>query len=179
MRLGEEVMFNQWMVSPKAWGTAWDKGESLSFARANGIKVKESPNHPKGVHISSKWRVQRSTDLLTGLICGVRHIDITGHYSEDGWMFGKRKKVYLVAVNLTKIYRVPEEFIIREGRKVEKFKDNEWVKVEFKDLSAGDLFRLFDGETRYVDKKKKSNIWIASSAPYKDEQGVWTINTWE
>lgn len=47
------------------------------------------------------------------MICGVRTIDISGHLDDEGWKFGKRKKVYLVARNMTSLDRVPEEFIIR------------------------------------------------------------------
>jgi hypothetical protein len=64
-------------------------------------------------------------------------------------------------------------------RRVERFnkETGHWDEVEFKNLTIGDIFRLFDGEERYVNKADGNNVWIAKGKPYINKDGVWTIDT--
>ena len=64
-------------------------------------------------------------------------------------------------------------------RTIEKFDENsnKWVKISFEILMEGDIFRLFDNGERYVNKADGNNVWIATSLPYINEEGVWAIST--
>jgi len=64
-------------------------------------------------------------------------------------------------------------------RRVERFNKETgcWDEVEFKNLTIGDIFRLFDGEERYVNKADGNNVWIAKGKPYLNIGEVWTIDT--
>lgn len=114
MKLGDKIKFQKVLTSSR-WHADWDKEESIKFAKENGIYVKEGKEYTNGVFIKSKWKVKKFKDTQEGMICGVRNIDISGSLDyEDGWVFGLRKKVYLVATNMTGFLRVPEEFIIAD-----------------------------------------------------------------
>jgi hypothetical protein len=111
LKLGDKIKFQKALTSSK-WQSDWDREESIKFAKKHNIFVSESTN---GVFIKSKWKVKKFKKIQEGMICGVRNIDISGFSDyEYGWEFGKKKKVYLVAQNLTGFSRVPEEFIIRD-----------------------------------------------------------------
>lgn len=112
-----KVKFQKVLTSPKQWLWLcdWDKEESLKFANDNNISTRDDTRYPNGVFIQSKWRVKKYEKIQEGMICGVRSIDITGSCDvEFGWEFGEKKRVYLVAINMTGFFRVPEEFIISE-----------------------------------------------------------------
>lgn len=105
MKLGDKVKFQKALTS---YNCDWDKEESIKFAKEHGIFVDENSNY-----IGSKWKVKKFKDIQEGMICGIRNIDISGSFDyEEGWVFGQKKKVYLVAINMTGFLRVPEEFII-------------------------------------------------------------------
>lgn len=112
MKLGDKVKFQKALTSSK-WHVDWDREESIKFAKENGIYFRESNEYKAGVFIKSKWKVKKFESIQEGMVCGVRTIDISGSLDyEDGWVFGLKKKVYLVATNMTGFLRVPEEFII-------------------------------------------------------------------
>ena len=114
MKLGDKVKFNKSFTSSR-WHADWDKEESIKFAKENRIFIREGSEYINGVFIRSKWKVKKFKDVQEGMVCGVRSIDISGYLGyEEGWMFGAKKKVYLVATNLTGFWRVPEEFIIAD-----------------------------------------------------------------
>lgn len=52
-----------------------------------------------------------------------------------------------------------------------------WDTVEFKDLKNDDIFRIFDNGERYVNPKDGNNVWIATSDPYQNIEGILTIDT--
>ncbi len=64
-------------------------------------------------------------------------------------------------------------------RTVEKFDVGElqWVEIPFETLVEGDVFRFFDDGERYVNKADGNNVWIATSLPYINDEGVWAITT--
>lgn len=114
MKLGDKVKFNKSLTSSR-WHADWDKEESIKFAKEHHIFVEESNEYVKGAYIKSKWKVKKFKDVQEGIVCGVRSIDISGYFDYDeGWIFGEKKKVYLVARNMTGFDRVPEEFIIKD-----------------------------------------------------------------
>lgn len=41
-----------------------------------------------------------------------------------------------------------------------------WAPKDFTDLHKGDVFKIYDGETRYTDLKTGDNVWMASSEPF-------------
>ena len=59
-------------------------------------------------------------------------------------------------------------------RTVQIYKNNQWIDVEFKNLSHNDRFRLFDNGERVVNSKGHSE-WIACGEPYFKD-GNWTVD---
>ena len=41
-----------------------------------------------------------------------------------------------------------------------------WVEKDFNELHKGDLFKIYDGDTRYTDLNTGDNVWMASSEPF-------------
>jgi len=64
-------------------------------------------------------------------------------------------------------------------RKIERFNKETglWESIDFQHLIEGDIFRIFDGEERYVNKADGNNVWIAKGKPYLNIGEVWTIDT--
>lgn len=71
-----------------------------------------------------------------------------------------------------------EEIIKPSERYIEIFSEvtNKWEKTEFALLRNGDIFRIFDGETRYVNEDTGDNIWVAVGSPYVNK-GILTVKT--
>lgn len=55
--------------------------------------------------------------------------------------------------------------------------NKEWEKKDFIDLKSGDIFRISDGNERYVNSNTGDNIWIATGEPYENHDGVLTVET--
>jgi hypothetical protein len=55
--------------------------------------------------------------------------------------------------------------------------NGKWEDIDFQHLVNGDIFRIFDGGERYINKEDGNNIWIATGNPYLNEDKIWTINT--
>jgi len=50
-----------------------------------------------------------------------------------------------------------------------------WTPKDFTDLHKGDVFKIYDGETRYTDLNTGDNVWMASSEPFQSE-GHWAVD---
>ena len=115
MKLGDRVQYKKCLIASKWFCGDIDKEATKEFAITNGMRYAEGDFYYDGWTVLSKWKVKTYPEVQTGIICGVRTIDISGQYDYDeGWTSGKKKKVYLVARNMTGFDRVPEEFIITQ-----------------------------------------------------------------
>lgn len=68
-------------------------------------------------------------------------------------------------------------------RRVEAYRDGEWVSVGFWDLHPKERFRLFDMPKNEPVRWRLSNgeltdltIFFSLSPPYKNKKGTWTID---
>ena len=52
-----------------------------------------------------------------------------------------------------------------------------WEEIEFSNLEVGSIFRFFDNGERYVNKNDGNNVWVATSKPYLNDDGVLQIDT--
>lgn len=50
-----------------------------------------------------------------------------------------------------------------------------WAPKDFTDLHKGDVFKIYDGETRYIDLNTGDNVWMAASEPFQSE-GHWAVD---
>lgn len=66
-----------------------------------------------------------------------------------------------------------------EERTIEKFEKETgcWESISFDKLVDGDIFRIFDGDKRYVNIGDGNNVWIAEGTPYINADGVLSIQT--
>ena len=61
-------------------------------------------------------------------------------------------------------------------RKVEVFKDNEWLEIQFKELEVDNRFRMFEPDGSPVLGSAGITEWVVTKGPYRrDEDGVWTV----
>ena len=109
MKLGDIIQFQN-AITDSRWD--WDEKETIKFAKKNKMPIKFDDIFSGGFCVRSKWKVRKYDLIKEGMVCGVRYIDISGRFEDGYWEFGKRKKVYLVALNMSGFVRVPEEFII-------------------------------------------------------------------
>lgn len=72
--------------------------------------------------------------------------------------------------------------LMEEFKKVEVFKDGEWIGIHFKDLKVGDKYRLFEPDgSRVVGTADNapgfigSSEWIITKGPYESEEGVLAV----
>lgn len=114
MKLGDKIQYQKCLIKSNWIRNDIDKEATKEFAIKNGMRYDEGDIYCDGWTVFSKWKVKKYLEIQTGMICGVRTIDISGHLDDEGWKFGKRKKVYLVARNMASLDRVPEEFIINK-----------------------------------------------------------------
>ena len=62
-------------------------------------------------------------------------------------------------------------------RKVQIFKED-WKDISFRELKAGDKFRMFDPpENSPVVDNSDNSEWIALSDAYLSHENVWSIQT--
>lgn len=52
-----------------------------------------------------------------------------------------------------------------------------WKEINFNELNKGDNFRLFEPNGDEVIDEKGGNIFYSTSEPYKNDDGIWTIET--
>jgi hypothetical protein len=50
-----------------------------------------------------------------------------------------------------------------------------WKTIDFSELKHGDKFRLFDLGRAVIDEKGET-FWFAIGAPFKNKDGILTIN---
>lgn len=60
-------------------------------------------------------------------------------------------------------------------RKVNVFRNNEWVECEFTDLKKDDSFRMFDDDGSIVEDDKGNTEFVALSDPYINDIGILEI----
>ncbi|MGR7944154.1 hypothetical protein ACU063_06730 [Paenibacillus sp. M.A.Huq-81] len=60
-------------------------------------------------------------------------------------------------------------------RKVERLVLGDWKECQFKFLSQGDVFRLFEPDGDYVSDSYGNCEFQAESMPYVNENGHWEI----
>jgi len=68
---------------------------------------------------------------------------------------------------------------MEDGRDVEIYSKNfgTWIDIPFTSLRVGDAFRMFDNGQRYINVMDGNNVWIATSNPYVNKDGIYTIDT--
>jgi hypothetical protein len=113
-KLGNKVKFQKSLILSKLCKCGdFDKKETLKFANENGLYYEEDDDiYINGLTVLSRWKVRKFENIQEGMICGVRTVDLSGQWDREyGYIYGQRKKVYLIATNLRGFYVVPEEFI--------------------------------------------------------------------
>jgi len=70
------------------------------------------------------------------------------------------------------VIRISNKYMIVEVKRGEK-----WVRIDFKDLKKGDIFRMFDPDTGepHIDDKGRTQ-WEVISEPYITEKGIYAVN---
>jgi hypothetical protein len=64
-----------------------------------------------------------------------------------------------------------------EIRTVEVYRRGQWEEIHFKDLCHGDNFRMFESNGDSVTDEKGNVVFGCDGYPYKNQAGVWQINT--
>lgn len=62
---------------------------------------------------------------------------------------------------------------------VERKRDDDWQRIDFVDLRAGDTFRLRDPDTKKLSTGRisKGSIYVAATDPYIDsDSGMYSVN---
>ena len=54
--------------------------------------------------------------------------------------------------------------------------DGQWHICDIRDLNDGDIFKIMNGNDRYIDPKTGVNVWTAVRSPYKNKDGVFQID---
>lgn len=62
-----------------------------------------------------------------------------------------------------------------EFRKVMVSRNGTWKEIDFNELSKGDNFRLFEPSGESVSDQSGNEIFYSTSEPYKNDDGIWTI----
>lgn len=65
-----------------------------------------------------------------------------------------------------------------EKRRVEIYKNNEFIQCEMKDLEIGEIFRLFETPdfNELVADRDGNTLFKVLEKPYINDKGVWTVN---
>ena len=65
---------------------------------------------------------------------------------------------------------------MEELRKVEVFKDDGWLEIQFKELEVDNKFRMFEPDGSPVIGLAGVTEWIVTKGPYRrTEDEVWTV----
>jgi hypothetical protein len=63
-----------------------------------------------------------------------------------------------------------------EMRTVQVNRNGLWQSINFRDLNEGDNFRLYEPNGDAVVDTKGNEVFYSTSEPYKNEEGIWTID---
>ena len=64
-------------------------------------------------------------------------------------------------------------------RKVEVFRDGNWLNTNFEDISINDTFRLFEDDGTLVKDKKGNTVFSASTNAYINKDQIWEVGVKE
>lgn len=64
-----------------------------------------------------------------------------------------------------------------ELRTVQVNRNGSWKNIEFSQLSKGDNFRMFEATGEEVVDNNSNTVFYSTSEPYKNNDGIWTIDT--
>jgi len=56
-----------------------------------------------------------------------------------------------------------------------RINNDTWKDIDISETVIGDTIRCFDNNSRVVDHKGRKE-WVVASSPFKNEQGILTIN---
>jgi len=62
-----------------------------------------------------------------------------------------------------------------ENRKVQVFRNGNWIEIHFSELAKGDSFRLFEEAGEEVRDAEGNTVFYSTSEPYKKNDGIWSI----
>jgi hypothetical protein len=62
-------------------------------------------------------------------------------------------------------------------RKVEVNRNYEWIEIHFWQLHKRELFRMFEPTGEPVTDREGNTIFYSTSEPFKNEEGIWSIDT--
>jgi len=109
-KIGDKVRFQHHLVKSKdICYKEINYQEMLEFCKRYEIKY---DMYSGGYWFNTRLRVKTFEEPIIGIIAGKRLVDIDGTFDYyEGWSFGRRLPVYLVAISLKQICRVPEEYL--------------------------------------------------------------------
>jgi hypothetical protein len=109
--------FNIICLEIKTFGTKKSIIRKLfEFCKRYEIKYEKDDMYFGGYWFNTRLRVKTFEKPIIGIIAGKRLVDIDGTFDYDeGWSFGRQLPVYLVAISLKQICRVPEEYLEKIG----------------------------------------------------------------
>jgi len=62
-------------------------------------------------------------------------------------------------------------------RKVERYENDKWINIKFKDLKIGDIFRMYENDNELVRDSENRYIFKATSNVFPNENGILSIET--
>lgn len=62
-------------------------------------------------------------------------------------------------------------------RTVEVNRNGTWKEISFMELNKGDNFRMFESNGDIVLDREGNTVFYSTSEPYKNEEGIWSIET--
>lgn len=62
-----------------------------------------------------------------------------------------------------------------DTRKTEILYKEEWYRIPFDHVKSGDVFRLIESTGEFVVDENGKTEFIATSDPYQNEEGIWTV----
>ena len=116
-KIGDKVRFQHHLLRNKdIWYKKINYQEMFEFCKRYEIKYEKDDMYFVGYWFNTRLRVKTFEKPIIGIIAGKRLVDIDGTFDYDeGWSFGRQLPVYLVAISLKQICRVPEEYLEKMG----------------------------------------------------------------
>lgn len=110
LKLGQKVKFKNYVLKKPSYYST-DVIPTIEFCKSHNIAYREDKRFYCGYWFNMRLRLASFPEFKSGIIVGKRNIDLTGYSGEDGYNFGKKISVYIIATNLASTYRVPIEYI--------------------------------------------------------------------
>lgn len=113
LKLGDKVKIQHYLVRAKdVLYKEVNYPEMFEFCKRHNIIYRGDSICYGGYFFNTRLRIKSFKEPVNGIIVGKRNIDLDGIFDyDDGWSFGRQFPVYLVAVSMKQICRVPEEYI--------------------------------------------------------------------